>query len=200
MPATNSRATLSAHARRCRTLCIGVMITSGVILTGDRAEAAPLKLGAWAISAAADDSLIVEVAHRGGGGGGGARRAGMNRGGAGFNRAGFNRGGAGLERGGVDRAANFNRTNINRTNINRDVNVNRGAFAQGAGRYPNNWRRPANYWWPVGGAIAAGAAIGYLGSNAAYAYAGSSAPGPGYCWYYTDQSQTQGFWDVCPQQ
>ena len=42
-------------------------------------------------------------------------------------------------------------------------------------------------------------AIGYVGANAAYPYAGSP-PGPGYCWYYTDQNQTQGFWDVCPQQ
>ncbi len=23
-------------------------------------------------------------------------------------------------------------------------------------------------------------------------------PAPGYCWYYTDPSRTQGFWDVCP--
>jgi hypothetical protein len=181
------------------------MLTSGVILAGDRTEAAPLKLGAFAIAAAADDSLIVEVAERGGrGGGAGAGRAGMNRGSAGINRgADINRGGlnrAGFDRGGVDRGGVDRAANVNRTNINRDVNVNRGAFAQGAGRYPNNWRRPANYWWPVGGAIAAGAAIGYLGSNAAYAYAGSSAPGPGYCWYYTDQSRTQGFWDVCPQQ
>jgi hypothetical protein len=181
------------------------MLTSGLVLAGDRAEAAPLKLGAWAISAAADDSLTVEVAGRGGGGGGGggARRAAMNRGGAGINRAGFNRAGfdrggferGGFDRGGINRAADFNRTDFNRTNINRDVNVNRGAFAQGAGR----WRRPANYWWPVGGAIAAGAAIGYVGANAAYSYAGSP-PGSGYCWFYTDQSQTQGFWDVCPQQ
>jgi hypothetical protein len=30
----------------------------------------------------------------------------------------------------------------------------------------------------------------------AAAWAGA-APGPNYCWYYTDQSRRQGFWDVC---
>jgi hypothetical protein len=24
-----------------------------------------------------------------------------------------------------------------------------------------------------------------------------AAPAPGYCWYYTDPSRRQGFWDVC---
>jgi hypothetical protein len=48
-----------------------------------------------------------------------------------------------------------------------------------------------------GGAIAAGAAIGFLAAATAAAWAGSP-PAPGYCWYYTDPSRTQGFWDVCP--
>ena len=57
------------------------------------------------------------------------------------------------------------------------------------------WVRPRAYWWPVGGAIAAGAALGVLAASSA-AWAGPS-PGPGYCWYYTDPSQRQGFWDAC---
>jgi len=48
-----------------------------------------------------------------------------------------------------------------------------------------------------GGAIAAGAAIGFVAAATAAAWAGSP-PAPGYCWYYTDPSRTQGFWDVCP--
>jgi hypothetical protein len=56
--------------------------------------------------------------------------------------------------------------------------------------------RPANYWWPAGGAIAAGAAIGVVTAATAAAWAGA-APAPGYCWYYTDPSHRQGFWDVC---
>ncbi|MGH6641833.1 MAG: hypothetical protein ACRED3_03955, partial [Bradyrhizobium sp.] len=59
------------------------------------------------------------------------------------------------------------------------------------------WARPGWYRWPRGGAIAAGAAIGFVAAASAAAYAGS-APGPGMCWYYTDPGKTQGFWDYCP--
>ncbi len=59
------------------------------------------------------------------------------------------------------------------------------------------WVRPAHYYWRPGGAIAAGAAIGFVAAASAVAWAGSP-PAPGYCWYYTDQTQRQGFWDVCP--
>jgi hypothetical protein len=59
------------------------------------------------------------------------------------------------------------------------------------------WARPGWYRWPRGGAIAAGAAIGFVTAATAVAWAGS-APAPGMCWYYTDPSRTQGFWDYCP--
>jgi hypothetical protein len=59
------------------------------------------------------------------------------------------------------------------------------------------WARPGNYRWRPGGAIAAGAAIGFVTAATAAAWAGA-APGPGLCWYYTDASRTQGFWDNCP--
>ena len=58
------------------------------------------------------------------------------------------------------------------------------------------WARPGNYYWPRGGAIAAGAAIGFVTAATAAAWAGA-APAPGMCWYYTDPSRTQGFWDYC---
>ncbi|MCK1282721.1 hypothetical protein IVB41_02070 [Bradyrhizobium sp. 44] len=58
------------------------------------------------------------------------------------------------------------------------------------------WARPAHYRWPRGGAIAAGAAIGMVTAATAAAWAGA-APAPGMCWYYTDPSRTQGFWDYC---
>ena len=58
------------------------------------------------------------------------------------------------------------------------------------------WARPARYAWPRGGAIAAGAAIGVVTAATAVAWAGSP-PAPGMCWYYTDPSRTQGFWDYC---
>ena len=47
-----------------------------------------------------------------------------------------------------------------------------------------------------GGTIAAGAAIGVVTAATAAAWAGA-APAPGMCWYYTDPSRTQGFWDYC---
>lgn len=59
------------------------------------------------------------------------------------------------------------------------------------------WARPARYWWRPGGAIAAGAAVGFVTAATAAAWAGSP-PAPGYCWYYTDASRQQGFWDACP--
>jgi hypothetical protein len=43
----------------------------------------------------------------------------------------------------------------------------------------------------------AGAAIGFVTAATAVAWAGA-APAPGMCWYYTDPSRTQGFWDYCP--
>jgi hypothetical protein len=58
------------------------------------------------------------------------------------------------------------------------------------------WARPGWYRWGPGGAIAAGAAIGVLAAGAAVAYAGA-APAPGLCWYYTDPSYRNGFWDAC---
>jgi hypothetical protein len=57
------------------------------------------------------------------------------------------------------------------------------------------WVRP--YRWGRGGAIAAGAAIGFVAAATAMAWA-PPPPQPGLCWYYTDPSQRQGFWDYCP--
>jgi len=55
---------------------------------------------------------------------------------------------------------------------------------------------PHRYWRP-GGAIAAGAAIGFIAGATAASIAGTP-PKPGYCWYYTTPAKTTGFWDVCP--
>jgi hypothetical protein len=58
------------------------------------------------------------------------------------------------------------------------------------------WGR--GYRWAPGGAIAAGAAIGFVAAAGAAVYATSRPPAPGLCWYYTDPSRRSGFWDVCP--
>src|SRR6202012_5414695 len=115
--------------------------------------------------------------HRGGGG--------MHRGGGmhGANRGNFNRG-AHANRGnfhGGNRYAHGNvKRNVNR-NAYRNANVNRGVSRAGAW---GNWSRPGRYYWPVGGAVAAGAALGFVSAAAAASWAGA-APGPKLCWYYT---------------
>lgn len=75
---------------------------------------------------------------------------------------------------------------------------NVGAVRRTAVVAPGRWARPGRYRWPVGGAIAAGAAIGFVAAVTAAAWAGPP-PSDGLCWYYTDPSRTQGFWDYCPQ-
>jgi hypothetical protein len=75
--------------------------------------------------------------------------------------------------------------------------VHRGAVVRPGVARNARWVRPANYYWRPGGAIAAGAAIGFVAAASAAAWAGAP-PAAGYCWYYTDPSKTQGFWDACP--
>ncbi len=55
---------------------------------------------------------------------------------------------------------------------------------------------PFRYWSP-GGAIAAGAALGFIAGAAAVSWAGQP-PQAGMCWYYTTPARTSGFWDRCP--
>jgi hypothetical protein len=78
----------------------------------------------------------------------------------------------------------------------RGRTVVRGPGVARAGAVRGGWARPGWYGWPRGGAIAAGAAIGMVTAATAAAWAGA-APAPGMCWYYTDPSRTQGFWDYC---
>lgn len=51
--------------------------------------------------------------------------------------------------------------------------------------------------WNCGGAVAAGAAIGFIAGAAAVSWAGQP-PRSGYCWFYTTPARTTGFWDWCP--
>lgn len=52
-------------------------------------------------------------------------------------------------------------------------------------------------YWPPGGAVAAGAALGFLTGVAAANLVGPP-PQPNYCWFYTNPQRTQGFWEPCP--
>jgi hypothetical protein len=84
-----------------------------------------------------------------------------------------------------------------RGNVARHTTVVRPGAGRPGFTRSGAWVRPAHYRWRPGGAIAAGAAIGFVAAATAAAWAGAP-PAPGYCWYYTDPTQTQGFWDVCP--
>jgi hypothetical protein len=84
-----------------------------------------------------------------------------------------------------------------RGNVASRTVVRRGAVVGPGVVRPGGWVRPAHYHWRPGGAIAAGAAIGFVAAATAVAWAGAP-PAPGYCWYYTDPGRTQGFWDACP--
>jgi hypothetical protein len=73
-----------------------------------------------------------------------------------------------------------------------------GAAVVRPGYRYGGWARPGWYRWGPGGAIAAGAAIGFIAAAGAAAYATSPAPAPGMCWYYSDPYRRTGFWDYCP--
>jgi hypothetical protein len=166
-----------AAALRSGLISLTILAGAAIALLEHQAAAASLRPGAWILPAAKENLDIVETRFRGGGGavhrGGavGVRHGAVGvRGGTAWRGGGavVHRGGAGVYRGGAV--------------------VRRGGAVA--------WRRPGNYWWPAGGAIAAGAAIGVVTAATAAAWAGA-APAAGYCWYYTDPSRRQGFWDVC---
>jgi hypothetical protein len=110
----------------------------------------------------------------------GGRAGGFHGGGA----RGFHGGGARVHHGGVAVRGGAYRGAAVRGGVYRGAAV-RGAWGRG-------------YRWPAGGAIAAGAAVGFLTAGAAAAYATTRAPAAGLCWYYTDASRSSGFWDICP--
>jgi hypothetical protein len=122
----------------------------------------------------ANDTMVVPVyMHRGPGGGV-------------YGRPGYHGGGVyhgGVYRGGVYRGGYGYHGGVYRPGYRGPVVV-------------GGWNRPGWYRWGPGGAIAAGAAIGVLGAASVAAWA-PPAPAPGLCWYYTDPSQRNGFWDAC---
>jgi hypothetical protein len=129
-----------------------------------------------------NDGYVTKVVVRRGGGC--APRGCGHRGGT-YHHGGAYRGGA--YRGGAYHGGAY------RGGVGYHGGIYRGGVYGGAWR-GGPWVR--SYGWPVGGAVAAGAAIGFIGASAA-TWA-PAAPQAGLCWYYTDASQRQGFWDNCP--
>jgi hypothetical protein len=145
---------------------------------------------AMPIAPIADSSALSATlvrAGRGGGGRGGFHGGGA-RGGAVAMRGGGRRGGAVAVRGGAVRGGAY------RGGVRGGAVVRGGGYRRGGAVV---WGRPG-YRWAPGGAIAAGAAIGFITAAGAAAYISSQPPAPGLCWYYTDASRRAGFWDNCP--
>jgi hypothetical protein len=158
----------------------GLALVAGLAIFAPAQPAAATVLGhgAAALIDISNDTLLTEeVAARGGARGGGARAGGAR---------------AGAARAGGARAARTTTVHRGGTAVRRTTAVGRGGAVGRTGA----WARPGHYYWPRGGAIAAGAAIGMVTAATAAAWAGA-APGPNMCWYYTDPSRQQGFWDYC---
>lgn len=93
-----------------------------------------------------------------------------------------------------------------RPHVNRG-HVNRSHVSRPHHRPPRHHVRPHHRnnivvvqprrHWNRGGAVAAGAAIGFIAGAAATSWAGPP-PRAGYCWFYTTPARTHGFWDWCP--
>lgn len=78
------------------------------------------------------------------------------------------------------------RATVNRANVNvRRTNVN-------VVRRPVRVWAPRPYYGRVVGGVALGAII-----VAAAASVPPAAPAPGLCWFWSDATQTQGYWDYC---
>ncbi|HWJ99143.1 MAG TPA: hypothetical protein VNR41_00355 [Xanthobacteraceae bacterium] len=146
-------------------------------------------------------ALVLQIkSHRGGGGKHSAHRGGGNRGHA--NRAHNRRPHSGKKSGHHARPGKHHAKPGHHGKPGHHANKR---HYKGYGRHHHHkwhynggrWVRPSDYWWIAGGAIAAGAAIGYLTYAQASAWA-YDPPGQGYCWYYTDTLRTNGFWDACP--
>jgi hypothetical protein len=163
---------------------ISAILAGTLVVAGSHPAALASPLGVTRSAVPADDG-VVDVVRFGGG---------VRRGNIGMARPGsMNVGRHATMSRSVNRTANVNR-NVNRNvNVNRNINrnVNRTVVRTGA------WARPGGYWWRPGGAVVAGAALGFVTAASAAAWAGA-APGPNLCWYYTDATRQQGFWDACP--
>jgi hypothetical protein len=99
----------------------------------------------------------------------------------------------------VNRSGSANRNARAEVNVNRNVRLDGDRPGLPAYKPPTalggGWARPDWYRWTPGGAIAAGVALGFVTAATA---TWANPPQPGLCWFYTDPSQQDGFWDACP--
>lgn len=105
-------------------------------------------------------------------------------------KGGGGKGNANRKGGGGNKNANRNNNNNrqNSKNFNNNNNRNRNVNVRVNVRPVRGWvRRP--YYGTVVGGVALGAIIA--------ASTIPVAPAPGLCWYWTDATQSNGYWDYC---
>ena len=166
---------------------IGLAALLAVVSTGSaRAEHDLAPHGAICMDSALrlDQADIAWAQHAGVRAGGGRARAAAGRAGGGRAYGG---------RASVARGAGPGRRPVaGRPNIHRNTNINvRRTNVTVVGRPVRAWgARP--YYGTIVGGVALGTVIAVAAANAAPA-----APAAGLCWYWSDSSRTQGYWDYC---
>lgn len=109
-------------------------------------------------------------------------------------RAGANRGAT------ARRGANVNVNRGANVNVKRGANVNvkRGANVNVRGGNTVVVRRPVRVWAPrpYYGTVVAGVTLGIFTTVAVAAMA-PPPPAANLCWFWSDSTQTQGYWDYC---
>lgn len=86
-------------------------------------------------------------------------------------------------------SGNKNVTVNKNVNINKTVNVNRTSYGHGHYR---SWNRRAYYGSAFIGAVALGTIVAVSAPHVIPAVPGDNA-----CWYWSDPSETSGYWDYC---
>jgi hypothetical protein len=152
-------------------LLVSTIIALPLVAPHDAQSAPAMPADTTAIIGAASEDALSSFARRVGGAGG-ARTANVSRG------------------ANLNRHANINR-NVNRNvNVNRNANINRNIARVGVGgaALVRPWvRRP--YYGTVIGGVALGTIIA--------ASTIPPAPSSGLCWFWSNSSQTKGYWDYC---
>jgi hypothetical protein len=165
-------------------LLISTILVLPLLVPQGAQSAASLRVDPASVAGAASEEALSAFAMRRGGGG--ARAANVSRGHVGHRTANVNHN--------INR--NLNR-NVNRNaNVDRNVNINRNIARVGVGGVGGvGVVRPVRprVRRPYYGTVIAGITLGTIIAATAV----PAAPGPDLCWYWSNSSQTRGYWDYC---
>jgi hypothetical protein len=97
------------------------------------------------------------------------------------------------------RARSGRRTSVRRSGVAGRKGITRAAVARrnaAAVARPRVWPVTPWAWKPYFGTVVAGATLGSI-ISVTTAGAAPRAPASNVCWYWTEQSQTKGYWSYC---